>query len=192
MVRPRSQESFKPPETSDCQLIILIHYNKKILAFVELPNLFIELAEPYGASSPITKFSASNQKGALHHLCFEVADIEGAVEQCSQETGWKYHKTIIRYINPDSTKTWSPANTWSFLIVVLESFQWKLISSVLIICLYDIWSKLIINIRIFNIFKKQNPTQLDIFYTEGPFLHDFRHVLGAKMGPSLYKLYVEI
>jgi methylmalonyl-CoA/ethylmalonyl-CoA epimerase len=49
--------------------------------FVEFLNTKIELIEPLGPHSPITKFLAKNPGGAVHHLCFEVADIIAAREQ---------------------------------------------------------------------------------------------------------------
>jgi methylmalonyl-CoA/ethylmalonyl-CoA epimerase len=48
------------------------------VAFVELENTKIELIEPLGKDSPIGKFLAENPGGAIHHLCFEVADILAA------------------------------------------------------------------------------------------------------------------
>ena len=49
-------------------------------AFVNLPGGQVELIEPYGENSPITKFLARNPKGGQHHVCFEVDDIGEAVE----------------------------------------------------------------------------------------------------------------
>ena len=49
--------------------------------FVELPNTKIELLEPLGANSPIASFLAKNPKGGIHHVCYEVADIEAAARQ---------------------------------------------------------------------------------------------------------------
>ena len=46
--------------------------------FVELPNTKIELLHPLGKDSPIAKFLARNPAGGIHHLCYEVADIEQA------------------------------------------------------------------------------------------------------------------
>lgn len=46
--------------------------------FVELPNTKIELVEPLGANSPIAKFLERNPRGGIHHICFEVADIQAA------------------------------------------------------------------------------------------------------------------
>ncbi|MGC2094578.1 MAG: methylmalonyl-CoA epimerase [Methylocella sp.] len=51
------------------------------VAFVELENTKIELLEPLGEHSPIAKFLAENPGGAVHHLCFEVADIFASREQ---------------------------------------------------------------------------------------------------------------
>ena len=47
-------------------------------AFVNLPSRQVELIQPYGDNSPITKFLARNPKGGLHHICFEVEDIDAA------------------------------------------------------------------------------------------------------------------
>ncbi len=49
-------------------------------AFVNLPSGQVELIEPYGENSPITKFLSRNPKGGQHHICFEVEDIHAAVE----------------------------------------------------------------------------------------------------------------
>ena len=51
------------------------------VVFVELENTKIELLEPLGEDSPIAKFLAENPGGAIHHLCFEVADILASREQ---------------------------------------------------------------------------------------------------------------
>jgi methylmalonyl-CoA/ethylmalonyl-CoA epimerase len=46
--------------------------------FVTLPNTKIELLEPLGAGSPIAKFLERNPDGGIHHICYEVDDIEAA------------------------------------------------------------------------------------------------------------------
>ncbi|MBI4275643.1 MAG: methylmalonyl-CoA epimerase [Rhizobiales bacterium] len=46
--------------------------------FVALPNTKIELLEPLGADSPITKFLDRNPDGGIHHVCYEVNDIRAA------------------------------------------------------------------------------------------------------------------
>ena len=56
------------------------------VVFVELPNSKIELLEPLGAASPIAAFLERNPAGGVHHLCFEVTDIRGAVRTL-QQTG---------------------------------------------------------------------------------------------------------
>ncbi len=43
--------------------------------FIELPNTKIELLEPLGEDSPITKFLERNPNGGIHHICYEVDDI---------------------------------------------------------------------------------------------------------------------
>jgi len=52
---------------------------KVSLAFVELNGVRIELLEPLGETSPIAKSLQDGVK--LLHLCYEVADLEEAVEQ---------------------------------------------------------------------------------------------------------------
>jgi methylmalonyl-CoA/ethylmalonyl-CoA epimerase len=49
--------------------------------FVNLPNTKIELLEPLGANSPITKFLERNADGGIHHICYEVDDILAARDQ---------------------------------------------------------------------------------------------------------------
>lgn len=46
--------------------------------FVELPNTKIELLHPFGEDSPIASFLERYPDGGMHHLCFEVEDIEAA------------------------------------------------------------------------------------------------------------------
>ncbi len=49
-----------------------------VTIFVELPNTKIELLHPMGDGSPIAKFLKVNPSGGMHHICYEVADIEAA------------------------------------------------------------------------------------------------------------------
>ena len=51
------------------------------VVFMILPNTKIELLEPLGADSPITKFLEKNPDGGIHHICYEVADIAAARDQ---------------------------------------------------------------------------------------------------------------
>ena len=46
--------------------------------FITLPNTKIELLEPLGESSPISKFLQRNPDGGIHHVCYEVPDIRVA------------------------------------------------------------------------------------------------------------------
>ncbi|MDB5557404.1 MAG: methylmalonyl-CoA epimerase [Enterovirga sp.] len=48
------------------------------VVFVNLPNTKIEFLEPLGDASPIRAFLDRNPDGAIHHLCYEVADIRAA------------------------------------------------------------------------------------------------------------------
>ena len=48
------------------------------VVFIELPNTKIELLEPLGEASPITKFLEKNADGGIHHICYEVDDILAA------------------------------------------------------------------------------------------------------------------
>ena len=49
--------------------------------FVNLPNTKIELLHPLGDKSPICRFLEKNTSGGIHHICYEVDDIEEAREQ---------------------------------------------------------------------------------------------------------------
>ncbi len=53
--------------------------------FVDLANTRIELLGTLGANSPIDAFLARNPEGGLHHICYEVADIEAARQRLVQE-----------------------------------------------------------------------------------------------------------
>ena len=53
--------------------------------FVHLPNTKIELLEPLGESSPIAKFLERNPSGGMHHICYEVADINAAKDKLVAE-----------------------------------------------------------------------------------------------------------
>ena len=48
--------------------------------FVELPNTKIELLGVLGAESPIAGFLARNPAGGVHHVCYEVEDLEAACD----------------------------------------------------------------------------------------------------------------
>ena len=48
------------------------------IVFVSAPNGKIELMEPFGDASPIASFLAHNENGGMHHICYEVDDIDKA------------------------------------------------------------------------------------------------------------------
>ncbi len=51
------------------------------VVFITLPNTKIELLEPLGSESPITRFLEKNPDGGMHHICYEVDDIGAARDQ---------------------------------------------------------------------------------------------------------------
>lgn len=76
-------------------------------AFVNLPSGQVELIEPYGDSSPITKFLRKHPKGAQHHMCFEVEDIFAAKVYIEENGGTVLneprigaHGTLVIFVHP--------------------------------------------------------------------------------------------
>jgi len=53
--------------------------------FVELPNTKIELLHPLGEDSPIASFLERRPDGGVHHLCYEVDDIEAAAQRLADD-----------------------------------------------------------------------------------------------------------
>ncbi len=53
--------------------------------FIELPNTKIELLAVLGEASPIAAFLKRQPEGGVHHLCFEVDDIEAAAAKLTGE-----------------------------------------------------------------------------------------------------------
>lgn len=53
------------------------------IVFVTLENTRIELLTPLGDGSPIARFLARHPAGGLHHVCYEVADLESAARTLS-------------------------------------------------------------------------------------------------------------
>ncbi|MEQ1616799.1 MAG: methylmalonyl-CoA epimerase [Terricaulis sp.] len=79
-------------------------------AFVNLPNSQIELIEPLGENSPITKFLERNPKGGQHHVCFEVVDIYAARDEMVRkgatvlnEPRIGAHGTPIIFVHPKNS-----------------------------------------------------------------------------------------
>ena len=48
--------------------------------FIEMSNINIELLEPLGQNSPIKNFLIKNPIGGMHHLCYEVENINDSVK----------------------------------------------------------------------------------------------------------------
>lgn len=76
-------------------------------AFVNLPTGQVELIQPYGESSPITKFLEKNPKGGQHHICFEVEDIHAASAEMTKrgmrvlnEPRTGAHGTPVIFLHP--------------------------------------------------------------------------------------------
>ena len=55
------------------------------VVFVELENTKIELMEPYGENSPISKFLEKNPNGGMHHICLEVEDIDKSLKDLNNK-----------------------------------------------------------------------------------------------------------
>ncbi|OQX31849.1 MAG: methylmalonyl-CoA epimerase [Candidatus Sedimenticola endophacoides] len=53
--------------------------------FVELPNTKIELLHPLGETSPVARFLEKSPSGGIHHVCYEVDDIEAAAARLRRE-----------------------------------------------------------------------------------------------------------
>ena len=51
------------------------------VVFITLPNTKIELLYPLGENSPIAGFLAKNPSGGIHHVCYEVDDIDAAAKR---------------------------------------------------------------------------------------------------------------
>ena len=55
------------------------------LAYVELGNARIELMEPSGPDSPVARFLERNPRGAIHHFCLAVDDVEATSREVSTQ-----------------------------------------------------------------------------------------------------------
>lgn len=53
--------------------------------FVNLPNTKIELLHPLGEDSPVEKFLSNNPKGGMHHVCYEVVDLEASIAKLTAD-----------------------------------------------------------------------------------------------------------
>ncbi|GAB0056850.1 Methylmalonyl-CoA/ethylmalonyl-CoA epimerase [Candidatus Magnetaquicoccaceae bacterium FCR-1] len=55
------------------------------VVFVRLPNTNVELLHPFGDASPLTRFLQRNPSGGMHHVCYEVEDIQDAVGRLREQ-----------------------------------------------------------------------------------------------------------
>lgn len=55
------------------------------VVFVDVPGNRIELLEPLGDDSPIAKFLERNPDGGMHHICFDVEDLEAMRDKMIEE-----------------------------------------------------------------------------------------------------------
>ena len=55
------------------------------VVFIELPNTKIELLYPLGDASPIAAFLEKNPSGGIHHICYEVEDINASARSLKAE-----------------------------------------------------------------------------------------------------------
>ena len=51
------------------------------VVFIDLPNTKIELISPFGENSPILSFMKKNPNGGIHHICYEVSNLENAAKK---------------------------------------------------------------------------------------------------------------
>ena len=77
------------------------------VVFVSSPNGKIELMEPFGDVSPIAGFLACNENGGMHHICYEVDDID-RVRKSLQDSG-------ARVLGDGTTKIGAHGNPVLFL-----------------------------------------------------------------------------
>ena len=52
--------------------------------FVESGGTRLELIEPIDASSGVARFLAERGRSTLHHICYEVADLDGALRELGE------------------------------------------------------------------------------------------------------------
>jgi len=77
------------------------------LAYVDLGNARLELIEPLRADSPVARFLERNPAGGLHHVSFNVGDLDAALaataEAGARTVGRRGHNTHgqpIAFLHP--------------------------------------------------------------------------------------------
>ncbi|MFZ5491455.1 MAG: methylmalonyl-CoA epimerase [Pseudomonadota bacterium] len=73
----RYRESLATPAQVSAPLALPEHGVTTV--FVDTGNTKLELLQPLGENSPIARFLDKNPDGGLHHLCFEVPDLQAAI-----------------------------------------------------------------------------------------------------------------
>ena len=77
--------------------------------FVQLPNINLELLEPLGQASPIQQYLEKHPRGGLHHLCFEVPNIDASIDHITslghvrllnREPKIGSHGTPVTFLHP--------------------------------------------------------------------------------------------
>jgi len=90
----------RPPETADGATIVSLPFGG--------PE--VELLEPSTPDGPIARFLAKRGPG-IHHVCYEVADLDAAMERC-RAAGYRLvdetprtgaHGRRIAFVHPKST-----------------------------------------------------------------------------------------
>ena len=72
--------NYKNTFNCDISEIIKLPKHGVSTAFIYLPNTNIELLEPLGIDSPISNFLKKNINGGVHHICYEVKDINLSIK----------------------------------------------------------------------------------------------------------------
>ena len=77
------------------------------LCYIELGNARIELIAPLSDASPLARFLEKNPSGGLHHVAFNVPDMDAALAAVTQSgarqlgaTGLNVHGEKIAFLHP--------------------------------------------------------------------------------------------
>lgn len=90
----------------------------------EDPSSLIELVEPAGNDSPVLQF-LQKKGGGLHHLCYEVEDIDDAVAQLKQRSALIVSRPKPAVAFEGRRVAWAMTKEW-LLVEVLERESPKL------------------------------------------------------------------